>query len=106
MILHIVSSRDQNISQVRVVSHLLEVKGRLKRDLSRGRKNHSPRSYPRGMLLQTLNNRDDEGACLAGAGPGHGDDVVALDDLGDRFALDGRWEVVALLADGSDKIFV
>src|SRR2546426_8411826 len=54
----------------------------------------------RGLLHEALEDREEEGGGLAGAGLGGADDVPPDEDRGDRLPLDRRWSFVADRVDG------
>lgn len=56
------------------------------------------------MLLQLLEHGDEESRGLAGAGPGHGDDVGAGEDEGHGLALDRGGDPVPLALDPAEHV--
>ena len=66
------------------------------------------REVARGLadagLVQDLDDREDEGRGLAGAGLGAGEEVAALEDQRDRLALDRGGLGVALVGDGAEQL--
>ena len=54
--------------------------------------------------MEDLDDREDEGGGLAGAGLGSGEQVAALEDERDRLALDGGRLRVALIGDGAEQL--
>jgi hypothetical protein len=55
-------------------------------------------------VSETLEDGQDEGGSLAGAGLGCGEDVAAGEDEGDGRALHGRRLCVALSRNGGEKV--
>jgi hypothetical protein len=56
------------------------------------------------VTAKAIEDRQRERGRLAGAGLGGGEDVAALEDEGDGGRLDGRWDGISLLHDGSEEI--
>ncbi len=58
------------------------------------------------LLVDLVEERDDEGAGLARAVLGAGDDALAGDDEGDGLLLDGGGDEVAGLGEGEDDVLL
>ena len=74
-----------------VLRVLVDGLGHLHRQLARRHEDHRPRGarLGGGRLEQAVEQRQGEGGGLAGAGAGLADDVPALEEHGNRGALDG-----------------
>ena len=74
-------------------------------ELTRGRQDQCAHLPPaRWRVLEQLQHGQREGGCLAGAGLGAGEDVVAFEDVGDGFALDRGRCFIALFVDSTQQV--
>jgi len=65
LVLHVVATCDEDVGEVGLTGHLPEVECRLYCEFSGGRKNDSSGSHDIGVGLETLDERNDEGASLS-----------------------------------------
>ncbi|MCI4361952.1 MAG: hypothetical protein L3J77_01990 [Thermoplasmata archaeon] len=89
---------DRGAVKASVPAELVEELVRLQREFARGGEDEGEDAAV-GVIEQPLEDRQEEGGGLAGAGLGRPDEVAAEDGVGDRAALDGGRLGVAELAD-------
>ena len=83
---------------------LVQCLGHLHGELAGRHEHQATRGQALGALArQQLDHRQGEGGRLAGAGAGHAEHVLAVEQHGDGFALDGGGLFVAECGDGGDE---
>lgn len=90
LILHVIATSDEHVSQVRVLCDSLEVERRLNGDFTSGTEYDAARTDYLRVLLQFFDGRYDEGTCLTTTCSRHSNDIEALHNLRNCFTLDWR----------------